>query len=228
MKHEAIFVLGGGIIKKGNTFYPTDYSHEDPFGMLGAGMRVAAASELYFEGDSNTFIFCTGITAKTKAQLGNDVPSEAQVMKDKFLRNIEGLLKKKEYRDRITGLTEATPEIILEDKSTSSLTNIQEVLGIISGRGWKKVAIVSSDYHIPRVKALYEMVLITQNITDVHIDFISAEEKMKEVNREVYDGIIEKAYRSESAKKRIDNETKGLRDIKDGTYSLTEFQLKKK
>lgn len=46
--YDAIIILGGGLSKsEQGKFYPTDYRHGDDFGMLGAGMRMVAATEMY-------------------------------------------------------------------------------------------------------------------------------------------------------------------------------------
>lgn len=190
--------------------------------MLGAGMRMVAVLGSYFHGEAKRFVFSTGITEKNKSQFGDDIPTEAQTYQKKFLRSIEGM-KKRKHDDELNGLEE--PEIILEDKSFSTMTNIKELLQMIVDNNWRSIKIISSDYHIPRVQALYEQALAQHPEIDVAIEFVSAEEYVKRMYPGKYDKVIDSAYRSEEALKRIENEKKGLEDIKNGTYAVEEFQL---
>ena len=224
--YDAIIVLGGQLYKKGEKYYPTDYRHEDQFGMIGAGMRMAAALELYFQKKAKNFVFSGGISEKNKVTHGPDVPTEAEVYKDKFLRSLAGLKQRKDFEKKFENIEE--PEIILEDKAANTVGNIKGVLQIVQDKGWKKVAIVSSDYHIPRIKALYQQALEKLGGMSVDISFLSAENIAKEIAPEKYDDTIARAYRSSGAKTRLDSEAKGLADLKSGKYVMGEFQLENK
>lgn len=224
-EYDAIVVLGGGLHKEGDKFYPTDYRKEDsdPFGMLGAGMRIVAATEMYLNGKTNKFVFTTGVTDKNQSKFGEDVPTEASVYQDKFERILHGLNDSAEYHDKFADLED--PNILLEDRSNSTLTNIQNICQMILDNHWRKVAIVSSDYHIPRVSALYHQVLPKHPELDFcQIEFISAENYVKSVT-DKYDAVINRYYESPQANERLKNEQKGLEDIKEGRYALGEFQL---
>lgn len=171
-------------------------------------MRVIAAVTLFLKEVSKRFVFCTGITQKNISQFGKDVPTEALVYFRIFLQLIREEMLEPE-------------EIILEEKSTTTLENIREVLDIIKDRKWKKVAIVSSAYHIRRVKALCSMALKQVGL-NVSVDFLSAEGVLMPGK---YDEIIKNAYKTEEARKRIKNERAGVQDIKEGRYAIREFQL---
>jgi uncharacterized SAM-binding protein YcdF (DUF218 family) len=225
-QYDAVVVLGSGLRKIEDKYYPTDYRDADQFGMYGGGMRIVAAIDLYLGKQAKTFIFTTGKTEKFKTVYGQDIPPEANVHADKFTRSLTALSKKPEWQEKFKDTEE--PEIILEDRSTSTLTNIQEVLQIILDRDLKKVAIVSSDYHIPRVKALYEEALKKHPEIKAEITFISAESEVKKDQPGKYEGIIDEAYKTPIAKTRLAAEKKGLDDLKAGKYSLQEFQLKNK
>lgn len=121
------------------------------------------------------------------------------------------------------------PNIIEEDKSCNTKTNIQEILQIIKDNGWQHVAILSSGYHILRVEKLYELAL--QKIDDfkkIKFEFLSAEEIVKKIEPSKYDNAISHYYDSDQAKTRINNEQQGLNNLKQGKYESGEFQLKKK
>lgn len=223
-KYDAIIVLGGGLSKtehKGK-FHPTDYRHSDPFGMLGGGMRILAAAEMYETGEAKNFVFSTGRTEKNKAQFGENIPTEAEVYGEKFLSIV------KHFGKRSGAENLEAPQIIHEDRSFNTLSNIIEVLQMIKDKNWQKVAIVSSDYHIPRVKALYEQALKKHPELQIEIDFVSAEDTVEEAEPGKYDEVIKRFYGSPEAEKRVKNEEGGLKDIKSGKYAVGEFQLKDK
>ncbi len=190
--------------------------------MLGGGMRVLAAAEMYESGDAKNFVFSTGKTEKNKAQFGENIPTEAQVYGEKFLGIVEHFNKKKRTENL------EAPQVIHEDQSFNTLSNIIEVLQMIRDKNWQKVAIVSSNYHIPRVKALYEQALKKHSELKVEIDFISAEKTVEEAEPGKYDEVIKRFYGTPEAEKRIKNEEGGLKDIKSGKYTVGEFQLKDK
>jgi uncharacterized SAM-binding protein YcdF (DUF218 family) len=223
-KYDAIIVLGGGLSKtehKGK-FYPTDYRHGDPFGMLGGGMRVLAAAEMYLSGEAENFVFSTGRTEKNKAQFGENLPTEAEIYGKKFLDVVNHFSKKKRAENL------EAPQIIHEDRSFNTLSNIVEILQIIKDKGWKKVAIISSAYHIPRVEALYNQALEKHPELQIEINFVSAEDTVEEAEPGKYEKVIKQFYNTPEAKKRIKNEKSGIEDIKSGKYAVGEFQLKDK
>lgn len=222
---DVVFVLGGGLAKIRDKFYPTDYRHGDEFGMLGAGIRMTAAIELYLNKQAKNFVFSTGRSEKTKAVFGQDVPTEAKTYKEKFLRCLEGLKKRNDYQEKFEDLED--PEIILEENSVTTMTNIKEMLEILQENKWQKIAVVSSDYHIPRIKALYERVLAKYPDIMQKLKFLSAEEVVKEYKPGKYDEAIKKFYQTSEAKKRIKNERQGVEDLRSGKYAPGEFQLTK-
>jgi uncharacterized SAM-binding protein YcdF (DUF218 family) len=224
--YDAIIVLGGGLQKTGDKYNPTDYRGGDDFGTLGAGMRMVAAVELYLEKKAKQFVFTTGISEKNKSKFGNQVPTEASVYKEKFLRVIEGLQKQKGHKIRSEELE--TPIVDLEDKSYNTSSNIKEILQLIQNNGWNNIALVSSDYHIPRIELLFKQALEKHPELETQVQFIGAESFAKTSMPGKYDGVIERYYASDEMKKRIENEQKGVADIQSGGYEHEEFQLKNK
>jgi uncharacterized SAM-binding protein YcdF (DUF218 family) len=215
--YDAVIILGGGLQKTGGKFYPTDYRHEDEFGMLGAGMRMVTATEMYIESQTRNFVFATGVTDKNRAKFGDNVPTEAEIYEEKFLRVIEGLKKRPDYKTKLENLP--PPNVIKEDKSFNTASNIEEISKIIKKQGWQNVRIVSSKYHIPRIKALYEH---AQNndleLKNVKIEFISAEDFVINKKPGRYDKTIKQYYQTDAAKRRLESEARGLHDLQHGTY----------
>jgi uncharacterized SAM-binding protein YcdF (DUF218 family) len=204
-QYAAIIVLSGGIIKQGDRFVSTTYADSDPFGMLGGRIRVIAAAELYKRCAVSTFVFTTGVTAKTSKIFGTDVPTEATVYAQEFLALVDAA-------------GAVRPTVILEDHSSNTTQNIQELLTIITSRGWQRVAILSSDYHIARVAALVSLLGPTIS-KQTDIIYLSAEEVVQQQLPGVYDQQIQKAYASKEAHRRLQNEHKGLQALLSSSYN---------
>lgn len=177
------------------------------FGFLGGHMRVKAALTLYKNGQADTFVFSSGVSAKSKDMYGADVPSDASVYCQDFLSQLDG----------------PAPTIILEERSFNTSSNIIESLAIIRNHAWRRVAVLSSNYHIPRIRALFNMIC-KNNPLATELVFLGAEDVVKEFEPGVYDAEIDAAYASPEGQKRLENEARGLKSIKDGIYVLGEFQ----
>lgn len=90
--------------------------------------------------------------------------------------------------------------------------------------GWKRIGLISSDYHIPRIEALCGLILQKLN-NKVEISFMSAEALLMGLRPGVYDKEIQIAYQTDLALERIKNEQNGCNDISAGRYHIDEFQL---
>ncbi len=238
--YDAVVVLGGGLQVTGHSpdefnkpeevvltghekFAQTDFRHGDNAGTLGAGMRMVAAVQMYFDKKAKNFVFSTGISDPSRAKYGppfgeENIPTEAKVYGDKFIKTITGLSDQGK-RDTVSL---ESPQVFHEDKSKNTATNIVEVLRMIKEHGWQKVSIVTSNYHIPRTQALYQAALehFKKDLPDVVIDFIPAEDYVRTSRPGEYDDVIEKYYDTEEMKKRMQNEQNGVNQIKEGTYKL--------
>jgi hypothetical protein len=212
-RYDAVIVLGMNIRSTTAGFRPSSYQDHDEFGMLGGEMNVIAATLLYEQGTADTFIFSTGVSAKTKAAFGEDAPTEAEVYSKNFLK-------------RISDSPCPKPTIILEDHSVNTYSNLTECIQILNSHGWKHIAIMSARYHIPRVAALWELTK-TNHPSVVTVDFLIAEEVIIQGLPGIYDAIIEAAYSSPEGQRRLKNEAQGLQDMKNGKYVVTEFQFHK-
>jgi uncharacterized SAM-binding protein YcdF (DUF218 family) len=206
MLYDAVIVLSGGIRKTTAGFATTTYADDDGFGMMGGHIRVLAAVALHNQQAAETFVFTSGITAKTIHIFGPDVPSEASVYSKEFL-------------ERITPAG-AAPAVILEERSTNTIGNVKEFAAIMKANGWKNVAVLSSEYHLPRIKALCTLLGIPGQLL-----FLSAEEIVQREWLGRYDDEIKTAYASEAGKKRLQNEAGGTAAIKAGGYNPAEHQL---
>lgn len=209
--YDAVIVLGMNIKATAEGYRPATYKDHDEFGMLGGEINVIAASLVHEHQLTDTFVFSTGTSEKTKAAFGPDVPTEAEVYAEDFLR-------------RISRSSLPAPDIILEKNSVNTYSNLTECIGIIRHNEWAHVAIMSARYHIPRVKALWKRA--TQKYTvGSDVTFLTAENVVQRYPPRRYDQEIEAAYTSEQGQKRLKNEAQGLDDMQTGKYVITEFQL---
>ncbi len=213
--YDAVIILGMNIRPTGKGFRPTTYADHDAYGMLAGEMNFIAATLLYGQHVATTFVFSTGTSEKTKAAFGADVPTEAQVYSQDFLRRLGN------------GKPTSRLEIILEEKSVNTHSNLTECIKVINQHPtWKKVAIMSARYHIPRIEALWQMATAAHN-TEVTPDFLVAEDVIEHFLPGIYTDMIKDAYNSPEGLKRVANEIQGLQDMRDGKYVVTEFQLAK-
>ena len=217
--YDAVIVLCGGLRKVDAGYQPTTFEDGDEFGMLGGFIRVVAAAELYWQGRASRFLFSTGVSAKQIAKFGPDVPPEAGVYRDLFVETIHANARRQ-------NLTLPLPEMFLEDKSVNTVANLQESVAICKREGWQCVAIISSEYHVPRIAALYDLIATHAPLLAAHPIFLAAEPIVTQAQPGAYDAQIDAAYRSEIGQKRIANEHAGLAHIQSGQYTLHEYQLK--
>ncbi|HEX9153700.1 MAG TPA: YdcF family protein [Candidatus Saccharimonadales bacterium] len=210
-KYDAIIVLCTNIRKTADGHRPTTYADYDQYGMLAGEINIVAAVLAYERGLADTFVFSTGSSEKTKAVYGAAVPAEAAVYSAEFLA-------------RIKNTDKPMPNVILEDRSVNTYSNITECYQIIRQYGWKNVAIMSAPYHIPRTQVLCDLAKTTHPI-DAKLKFLVSEDLITQHLPGKYDKQIAGAYSSHQGQKRLRSEAQGLQDMKDGKYVVTEFQL---
>ena len=208
---DALIILGSNIRRDGDGYRPGTYDDYDMFGMLSGEIRIIAAVIFYEQNVTSTFVFSTGISEKTKAILGPNVPSEATVYSQDFL-------------SRIRSSNRPPPAVILEDRSVNTYSNLTESIAIIRRNRWKHVAIMSARYHMARVQMLWELARERQPVATTAV-FVAAEDVVTEYRPGIYEDMIEAAYSSPHGRRRLRNEAQGVQDMRDGTYVLTEFQL---
>lgn len=216
---DAITVQSGGLRKLDDgTYAATRYTDSDDFGMLGGYVRVLAAQELYWQYPASTFVFCNGRSAKQIAKFGAQVPTDAEIYAEEFRKGIS------DDRNRTTAITHM-PKVLLEDTSVNTVASINELLAMCAAHGWKRIGLVSSDYHMPRIEALCGLIFEKLGEKPIEIIFMSAEAILKDLRQGIYDEQIDNAYRTPAAHKRIRSEKNGLDDIAAGRYHIGEFQL---
>jgi hypothetical protein len=199
----AIVVLGGGMKKDANGRWRTTNYDEpgDNFGVSGDRLRVEAANYLYKNNQEQLIITSGG---KGQFRDISDAPA------------VSGILKKE-----LMELGVPEKNIIEENNSGNTYEQLKEIKKIIGEKKLKNISILSNDWHLPRIKEMLEQFEELKQIFDsTKLEFLSAEKICLEYDKEAWQEIIEKAYKSEGLKKRIELEQKGVQDIKEGRYKI--------
>lgn len=140
-RYDVVVTLGGGIRRHEKGWHTTNYSEGDDYGTLGSRARIIATQYLYEQGDvAENYLTTTG---KPKyLEEDPEAPRESEIGRKELLER---------------GLP---PEhVFIENESKTTKQNIANVLKIAKEHSWHKMLIVSSNYHIPRIKASYEQAL---------------------------------------------------------------------
>lgn len=196
----------------------TDFDDQDHYGSLGGRDRVVAASAL-----ARVFPQAKLITTSRRLYPDPQLPSHAQVAAQELID--EGI-----NHDRI----------VKEENSFNSVSQVSAMLQLALENKWTKVIVISSDYQIPRLKAIYHHLeklpgLSSKVIENFYrfssenqgIAFVSAD---KILNPDPYLRNFSSSshHRSIAYQKRLAAEKKGLDDILKGRYQIRNMFGKEK
>lgn len=200
---KVIVVLGGGLkIEADGRWRTTNFDEEgDKFGALGDRLRVEAAACLYEKENDILFVASGG-----HGQLRDvpDTPTVASVIGRELVE-----------------LGIPAEKIILEENSSNSWQQLQEIKNIITKYNPEKIKVISNRYHLPRLEAMIKKDQELFKLSQGHkIGFQSAEDILLEYKEKEWKEIIEKAYQAEEMKERITLEERGIKDLKEGKYKL--------
>lgn len=215
-KTDLDVVLCGGTYQIGDVFMPTTFQHSDDFGMLGGELRNIAAAVRARRGLSSRILFSGGKSRKGAALRGGEhvpAPPAAAV----YAGHFTDMLQAEELEDGL-----AIPTILLDTTSPNTNANMLYSLQQSVAEGWRGVAFITNGYHAPRASTLLAILKAKLNIEQVQTTFLSAEDIVREAHPGLYDDAIAQAYASESGQLRLDNEAKGLADLREGNYSFRE------
>lgn len=205
-KEKLVYILGGGYKKgKDGRFRSTNFEEMGlAKDITGNRVRVVAARWLYR--DDNKVLLITSGGMGIYRSIPGAIPV-SWVIKDELLE-----------------LGVPRENILLEDKSDNTFQQLKELIGILEKNNFKKIIIISNQYHLPRVKAMIEYVkelgLLKKMLHDLKIKLESAEKVLIKYNPEEWEKEIKNAYKSEAMGKRIELEERGVKDIKEGRYKL--------
>jgi len=221
---KAIFVLDGGITEvveaenkydflNPGRFRSNSYIDKDHAAITGALARVVAGAELSKVFPDLTFV-------ATGGRYHQDEPTVAAVQ--------EAELKQLGVKGE---------RILLEENSMVTMAEFMELIKIANEKGWPQVAVLTSDYHTPRCKMIWEKLADLVNGADisgvrkkeffkaladfkrnnVQIVFVGAEDILEKVNED-YRVLINEAKESDGYKERLKLEKKGIKDLQENNY----------
>ena len=199
-RYEAVIVLCGGLRRDAGGYHPAGFTDSDPFGMLGSHIRIPAAAELYRAGCSGVFVFATGVSQRLRARFGPAVPAEAVVYAEHF-------------RERAGD----GPTVLVEAESVNTAGNVAAIARLARRHGWRQVAIVTNEYHVPRVREL-----LRRAAAPVTAEILSAEALVMAARPGEYDAEINAGSAAPAGIWRMACERQGLADLYAGRYDPAE------
>ena len=195
---DAIVPLSAGTVQHADgTWHSTTYDDRDAFGTLGGYVKMEAGA-LLAKRYPRAFV-----VANTKC-MDDRQPSHAVV----HARELQELGVPKE-------------RIVLEEQSVSTGSEVSEALKLAQVRGWKRICIVSNEYHLPRVEAFYR-----QLRSPVAVDFVSAEAVVV-AERPAFAAEFEAIKQRPAYAERLAAEARGIAAIQAGTYKAADVSDKR-
>ena len=216
-KPEAIFVLSSGIVEKSKGQYRSgSYAVRDNKGFLSGGKaRSIAAAEI-----AQVFTEAPVITMSKTAV---HEPSQASVMAAEI--QSKGIDKSR---------------FVQLEQSHDTFSELLEIIKLIIERNWRHVVVVNNEFQIPRAELMLAQLstLFESNESkfpefkqavseyklrkgQIKIVFVPAEQVLP-FRRGVYGGLIKKVKESAMWQERVEKENKGVEDLEEGNYKLSE------
>lgn len=213
---------------------------------LGAKLRTMAAAKLFSEGQVGDVIL-TGGAVKEK----EGVPSsEAQLMKDYFLKKLEqkwrkGLLEEyKEAEGNIrdaegkirpdietkineiinTRLQDADQHILLEDKATNTIENFAHTINYLeeNKEQYRNISLLSNDFHLDRIVKLANKLGVKGEGQGAEELVSEIDPRLEKVADNYFDPEQNQVYREEVLKD-LDDEERQVVEARLGT-SIVDYQ----
>lgn len=207
---KVIIVLSAGIIKETRengviVYRSTRVDEQDAFGILWGEARVLSTAEL-------ATYFPKSIIVTTSARFLNE-PLHAAII-----------------CDELEQFSIARDRVILEEKSVNTLSQIGETMKIVYKKGLNNVVFVTNEYHLLRVRAMYEYfesltqpdvetkhIVKEMKSAEVRVQFVAAESILPYRDKKFIE-IIDWVKKSPAYLKRVENEEKGTAMVKSGEY----------
>jgi DUF218 domain len=213
---DVLSILSGSVVKRelrhDNTRYSSgSYGELDVAGLLNGGKaRVIATAEIarFYP---NVAIIANGNTYE-------NAPSDAQIMKEELGR-----------------FGVSTDHVLLQEKSYSTFTEFVELVKFVANHKWRRIVIITNEFHIPRAQELLRQLDTLQDPHGVSqdADFRAALPLFYELSSEVvfvsadailplrnprYERIVDQAKASPEWQERAEKEAQGLKQLQEGTY----------
>jgi len=198
MTPQAIVIFSAGIMpSQDGGWHSTTYNERDTFGTLGGRDRIDAAVILSKK-------YPDAFLVTTSRRMNDEPPTQAEV-----------------YAHELKERGVAPERIIEEKKSINTKTAIEETYKFAQQKRWKYIILLSSEYHIPRIKAFYK-----QKKRDIKATMISSESILIE-DDPTFTSSFEKIKKTDAYYARLVSEKKGIKAMTKGLYQATSNQDKK-
>lgn len=200
---EYLIILAGGLSQDKNGRWHTTLGEEEAGKtglLLNDKLRVVAGASLW-QANKDLMIIASG----GKGSLKNVLP------KDLTLSRV--------IKDELIELGVSTQNIIEENKTSTTYEQLVAVGEMIRTRKINgTISIISNNYHLPRIKAMIDFTALKEFLSNVNL--IGAEDILLRLVPTEWGAFIEGSNNTEAMKKRLENEAKGIEQIKNGTYDL--------
>ncbi len=203
MGKKAIVIISAGIKKNKNGFWSNlDLTEKDnKLGAPGGRQRVVAANYLY-KIKPDYFIIASGSQGHDIKDKSSKRPNLCEITRNE--------LKKLGIPEKL---------VLLENKSNTTFEQLRELKKIILKLKLESVIIISSKYHLPRIRAMINKEGALKGfMAKGKIKLISAEKILLKQNPVKWNRVIKKAYDSDWIKTRIKKEKQGIKDLKNNKY----------
>ena len=137
------------------------------------------------------------------------------------------------YASEIQRLGVPREHILMEENSVNTIEELAAIIKMAVNHNWHSVAIILNDFHVERTREMlaqlpslakpddYEFAEAFRKFNDGggKIVFIKAEDILL-VRNPRYARLLEKVRETPAYKKRVEAETQGLRDLREGKYKM--------
>lgn len=200
-KLDAIVILSGGLKKDKNGWRTTYFNEGDNFGALGDRLRVVAGYFLFRHFQKhNPDLLVLAIGGRGQLKEIKDTPPLAKILKKELIE-----------------LGVPAGKILEERKSGNTYQQLKKITELSRKKKFKKIALISNKYHLPRIKA---MIKFKKMFKAINVKLYAAENVLLKYDKVTWQKIINQAYKSKAMKQRLVLEKKGTSQIKAGTYKL--------
>jgi hypothetical protein len=202
---KLLAILGGDLVRDGATGKWRTTMFEDTgdkFGILGDQLRVVAGWHLYQEDPYFHFVVVGG-----ESNQASDAPTTAMVMKHELME---------------LGVPEQA--IVTERRSFTTYQQLSSIQEIVEEEMSASVLIVSNRYHLGRIQAFTDHAPALLRLRQLHtlgqLTLQEAEAILIARDPKTWKARIDAAYQSTAMNERITGEERGVRQIREGTFSF--------
>lgn len=205
-KNKALIaILGGGLAFENGDWRPTTFFEKEDLQRLGDNYRILAGAELYNRSVKNGHMPVIFVSGGKGASKNPDHPIIADFLK----------------KDLISiGIPSGS---ILKDRdSNNTFAQLLAVQKQIFEKRFDSVRIVSSKYHIPRIRAMImhsaKLSGLKRKLSGKYLKILSAESILLKTDSHRWKKELDSVYKSDFMAERIRMEKRGIRQIVNNTY----------